>query len=192
MIKNPFLYESMINSVKVVNNEKEKTGVEGVKSFMELMGNEGKKIIFNTIVNYENVKWDLFPKNLYEISPFIFLNLLRLKNYSLEDYHCIRNCFYNNFPDIVDGYKYVKIFLDIEQNDRDERLLADDSRKVHKEIQYENGLITYSDISECKIEEFPTAAKHMNLKEKERKKYDEDLKAYISALEAFEIDTNYK
>ena len=192
MIKNSFLYERMINSVKVVNNEKENDGVEGVNSFMEIMGNDGKKIIFNTIEKYENVKWDLFPKNLYEISPFIFLYLLRLKDYSLEEYQNIRKSFLSDFPEIVDGYKYAKITLVMEESDLGDGFAAGEFRINYKELQYVNGLITYSNVSELKRIEQPTAAKNMNKAEKERIKYDEDLKAYRCALGAFEMETNYK
>lgn len=189
-IDNPFLYEKIINIIKKKRNEYKEES-DGI-TFLELIGNNGERIPFTTIEKYEDIKWDLFPQNLYEISPFIFLYLLRLKDYSLEEYQNIRKCFLSNFPEIVDGYKYAKITLVMEESDLGDGFIAGESRKNYKELQYVNGLITYSNKYEFKRIEQPTAVKNMNKAEKERIKYDEDLKAYRCALEAFEMETNYK
>ncbi len=184
---NSLLYEKMKSILERYNNEEEKVGKPGSKLFLEIIGNDNKLEFFCTPEDYEKSEWDLFPQNIYEVSPFVFLYLLRLENYTMEEYMEIGESFYDDFPEIVDGYDDLNIELDVEELDDSDRSSGEGCKQIHKELKYKDGLTTYINSIVCRKEEYPTSAKQIIEKERMLSKFNEDSNEYKKAREALKM-----
>ena len=131
---------------------------------------------------------DLLPQNLYEISPFIFLYLLRTEDYALEVFHELRKCFLNHFPEITDGYEFVQIVFDSLEPVKSENDEEIGFCKQYKSMCLIDGKVIRSVYSNSETEEKPTPATVIFEKEKNASKVEADMNSYKTALDAFNIE----
>ncbi len=183
-VTNPFLYEKIDGILKKHDINPKEEGKDTTASIQ--LNGKGDTDIFRFGTDKEEIAGsELFPNNLYEVSPFLFLYLLRIKDYPLEVFYEIREFFYSNFREITDGYSEIKIDFDsfepVVNANQEEGF-----EKKHKSLFFKDGKLLFSDYYNIQTEKNPTPARVIS--EKVSPKVEEDTKLYKNALDALRLD----